>query len=310
MRRVRRILVAVKDPAAKALPALRKAAQLARSLDAALVLSQAIDAPLYLEGDFARLRSIRDIERRTRESHLARLERLAQRVRRHGVRVSVSAEWDYPAYEAVVRAADRLGADLIVAGQHAGAAAGAARQARRPLPPSAGAGGGRSGSPLREAGAARPRDPRGGRADRRSAPREAARGAWLFTRAAHRLHARHAFRGYRGRHAAPLGAGGAPKLEQLAGRAGIPAARRHLIARHASDAIEQAAAQIRSDIVVMGAVARSGLRRLLIGNTAERVLDHLPCDLLVVKPSGFRRAVSRRRRGARFVSAARVPAFY
>jgi universal stress protein E len=102
----------------------------------------------------------------------------------------------------------------------------------------------------------------------------------------------------------------AAKLEQLVGRAGIPAARRHLIARHASDAIEQAAAQIRSDIVVMGAVARSGLRRLLIGNTAERVLDHLPCDLLVVKPSGFRRAVSRRRRGARFVSAARVPAFY
>jgi len=37
-------------------------------------------------------------------------------------------------------------------------------------------------------------------------------------------------------------------------------------------------------------------------NTAERVLDHLPCDLLVVKPSGFGGAVPRSRRGARYLS--------
>ena len=43
--------------------------------------------------------------------------------------------------------------------------------------------------------------------------------------------------------------------------------------------------QIKADIVVMGAVSRSGLARAFIGSTAERVLDHLPCDLLVVKPS-------------------------
>ncbi|HEY2340029.1 MAG TPA: universal stress protein, partial [Steroidobacteraceae bacterium] len=94
----------------------------------------------------------------------------------------------------------------------------------------------------------------------------------------------------------------AAKLERLAGHAGVPAARRHLIARHPSDAIEQAAAETGSAIVVMGALARSGLRRLLIGNTAERVLDHLPCDLLVVKPSGFGGAVPRWRRGARYLS--------
>jgi hypothetical protein len=34
----------------------------------------------------------------------------------------------------------------------------------------------------------------------------------------------------------------------------------------------------------MGAVPRSGLKRLFIGNTAERVLHQLPCDLLIVKP--------------------------
>lgn len=38
------------------------------------------------------------------------------------------------------------------------------------------------------------------------------------------------------------------------------------------------------DLVVMGSVARSGISGFFIGNTAERVLDRLPCSLLVVKP--------------------------
>ncbi len=43
------------------------------------------------------------------------------------------------------------------------------------------------------------------------------------------------------------------------------------------------AEHIEADFVVMGAVSRSGLRRAFIGSTAERVLDQLPCDLLIVK---------------------------
>jgi universal stress protein E len=38
-----------------------------------------------------------------------------------------------------------------------------------------------------------------------------------------------------------------------------------------------------ADIVIMGAVARTGLKRLALGSTAERVLDHLPCDILLVR---------------------------
>jgi universal stress protein E len=93
----------------------------------------------------------------------------------------------------------------------------------------------------------------------------------------------------------------AEKLERLLAPAGIPAARRHLIARHPSDAIEEAAGETHSAVVVMGALARSGLKGLLIGNTAERVLAQLPCDLLVIKPRGFRSKVPRRRRGVRYV---------
>jgi nucleotide-binding universal stress UspA family protein len=41
------------------------------------------------------------------------------------------------------------------------------------------------------------------------------------------------------------------------------------------------------DLVVMGTVARSGLRGLLMGNTAERVLQCLRGSVLAVKPPGF-----------------------
>jgi universal stress protein E len=41
---------------------------------------------------------------------------------------------------------------------------------------------------------------------------------------------------------------------------------------------------IKAQLIVMGAIARSALDRLLLGSTAEQVLDALPCDVLIVKP--------------------------
>ena len=83
---------------------------------------------------------------------------------------------------------------------------------------------------------------------------------------------------------------------------GIPAARQHLVERYPFEAIPSVAREIRAAIVVMGAVSRSGLKRVFIGNTAERVLDGLPCDVLVVKPPRFRSQVSRTGRGVRVIS--------
>ena len=38
-----------------------------------------------------------------------------------------------------------------------------------------------------------------------------------------------------------------------------------------------------ADIVIMGAIARTGLARRIVGSTAEQVLDHLPCDIFLVR---------------------------
>jgi nucleotide-binding universal stress UspA family protein len=41
------------------------------------------------------------------------------------------------------------------------------------------------------------------------------------------------------------------------------------------------------DLIVMGTVSRAGLSGLLIGNTAEKVLQQAKCSMLTVKPEGF-----------------------
>lgn len=42
------------------------------------------------------------------------------------------------------------------------------------------------------------------------------------------------------------------------------------------------------DLVVMGTIGRSGLTGLLVGNTAEKILDRIKCSVLAIKPKDFK----------------------
>jgi nucleotide-binding universal stress UspA family protein len=42
-----------------------------------------------------------------------------------------------------------------------------------------------------------------------------------------------------------------------------------------------------ADMVVVGTSGRTGVARLLMGNTADRLLERLPCSIVAVKPDGF-----------------------
>ncbi|HVC95776.1 MAG TPA: universal stress protein [Pirellulales bacterium] len=42
------------------------------------------------------------------------------------------------------------------------------------------------------------------------------------------------------------------------------------------------------NLLVMGTAARGGLSRIMLGNTAERLLPYVHCSLLIVKPEGFK----------------------
>ncbi|NNE11899.1 MAG: universal stress protein [Ilumatobacter sp.] len=61
----------------------------------------------------------------------------------------------------------------------------------------------------------------------------------------------------------------------------------HVEEGEASSVIRQVIDRERINILVMGTVARAGLSGLVMGNTAERLVDTVGCSLVAVKPPGF-----------------------
>jgi len=74
------------------------------------------------------------------------------------------------------------------------------------------------------------------------------------------------------------------QLEGLAARHGIAAADTQLIDGIVSYALPEFAADRELDVLALGVIARSRLHERFIGSTADRVLDRVACDLLVVQP--------------------------
>ncbi len=63
--------------------------------------------------------------------------------------------------------------------------------------------------------------------------------------------------------------------------------RLHLPRGQPEQLIPTVAKQLEADLVVMGTVGRTGISGLLMGNTAEAILDQLTCSVLAIKPPGF-----------------------
>jgi universal stress protein E len=328
MRAIRRILVAIKDPTSRSLPAVGKAWQLAQATGARLELFHAISTPLLADAYVYSPRKLAQAERAIRARHLAALDRIAGSLRHDGIKATVSAEWDFPIHEAVIRRAGRIGADLIVAQQHGG---------RRiapwllhltdwellrlsPVPVLLV----KTTRPYRRPTVLAAVDPGHAFAKTAQLDREILQaGGFIADALRGKLHVVHGYMPIpplmsTSRETinvdiiAKLQSDARQKARATFARAlgstSIPAARRHLIARPAIEAIPAAARKSRSAIVIMGAVSRSGLKRVFIGNTAERVLDRLACDVLVVKPAHFVNRVGRAKRGVQFaVSAPPMP---
>ncbi|MBD7976335.1 universal stress protein [Serpens gallinarum] len=65
------------------------------------------------------------------------------------------------------------------------------------------------------------------------------------------------------------------------------AANSHLLEGYAEQTIPRFVKEQGIDLMLMGAIARGSLDNALIGNTAERILEAVHCDLLVLKPAQF-----------------------
>jgi universal stress protein E len=316
---IRRVLVAIKDTSAKKPAAVVKAAQLARGLGAQLELFHAIDTPVYVYPLSQPDRNTKQMQKRSHARSLEGLERLADAIRRPGLKVSTAAEWDYPSYEAIIRRAQRIRADLIVAERHPRRhfAPGLLHVADwellrlSPLPVLLV----KSPRPYERPAILAAVDPNHVYAKPAKLDDEILGAGKTIARALRGvLHVMHAYVPMPAdmpQGDVALGEDVTAEIERKArdrARAAfesrvrssaIPAARRHLVEDRPMLAIPETARRTRSSIVVMGAISRSGLKAAFIGNTAERVLDELTCDLFVVKPHGLANRVARARRGAR-----------
>ena len=74
------------------------------------------------------------------------------------------------------------------------------------------------------------------------------------------------------------------KLADLAKATGVAESDCHWSAEEIIRSLPALVEEKAASVVIMGAVSRSRLDRLLIGSTAEKLLDRLDCDVLVIKP--------------------------
>ena len=62
----------------------------------------------------------------------------------------------------------------------------------------------------------------------------------------------------------------------------------HVMEGFPETVVQRTCKQFDAELVVIGTVGRTGLSATFIGNTAEQVIDNIECDVLAVKPDGFK----------------------
>src|SRR5262245_12431378 len=301
------ILVAV-DPTASAHPSIERAAWLARHEPAHIELFISDYTP-----PLAQTRSAWTVDEARAiviERHRRRLEQLAEPLRAAKLDVDVDARWDYPLHDSIVRKALDAGADLVIKDTHYHSVlkrsifsntdwslirnCGATLWLVKPRPPGQRPCFVAAVDPLHQ------RD-KPAELDHRILTTARALGDSLNGQ----VHAFHAFDvasaiavstdAMSMPIALPLNeladamrAEHADAVAHLCKQHDVPPERTHVHQGVTRQLLLALTEQLRADAVVMGAVSRSGLKGLFLGNTAEDVLDRLPCDLIIVKPDGFK----------------------
>jgi universal stress protein E len=299
---IRHILIAIRDLHHPPRTELRKAAEFARTAKADVEFFHAVDIPVGTDG--AKLRTAEH-----RLQQFARLECF------RGIKVACHSNADYPPHAAIVRRALRIRADLVVVATRARGFAGRLllrntdweliRQCPCPLLLV------KSTRPYANSVVLAAVDPFHTHAKPADLDvRLLDLGntvARLFKGSLHVFHAYLPLMSFAPQsNAIAVPVTPPPEVEEahaefvanelarLAKSAGVPPNARHLHMGVVANELCAVARSTRASLVVMGAVSRSTLRRIFIGSTAESALDKLGCDVLVIKPRGFKSSVGSR----------------
>jgi universal stress protein E len=316
--RIRRIIVAIRDERHTPKGALRKAAAIARANGASIELFHAINEPEALDAlrhGYIAGRQTEQITGAIQKRSAARLAKLAAHSELKGLKVTCAATWDFPPHEAIIRRVLQTEADLVIASVQPKGTGNRLLLANTdwelirhcPCPVLIEKS---TGSWTRPAIVAAI-DPfhshdKPAALDRRIL--EA--GKYLARELRGALHTFHAYMPLTIIAPAPAGQALAvalpPEMEEVhsaqvsrvfnrvSAAAGVPPRRRHVEMGMAQDEMARIVKETGAQVVVMGAVSRSALKRLFIGSTAEHAIDRLDCDVLIVKPRGFRTRVPKR----------------
>jgi universal stress protein E len=77
------------------------------------------------------------------------------------------------------------------------------------------------------------------------------------------------------------------RFDQLLSTHHVAQEQRHLLLGRPAEALVEFVRRSAIDLLVMGAFARGWMYNVFVGSTTERILDLLPCDVLVMKPASF-----------------------
>ena len=312
MKEISKIL-AVVDPTTKDQPAVSRAGWLAKKNTAELELLVCYYNE-YLSGD--RLFDSPSLEKARDEviqGHEKHLEKMAEPLRADGIVVKTSALWDHPLYEGIVRRAVESGSDLVVKDTHHHSAVARAlltntdRNLIRtcPIPLWLVKARDFAATPVFVAAI----DPMHQHDKPAALDDEILHiSKALSTKVGGDLHA---FHSYDPRIAVATATANAyipvslpfdeieqqmhedhqKRFKEITEFHKIADGKSHLVAGLTHEELPLIAEQLKADVVVMGAVARNRWKRLFIGATAERTLEHLPCDMLIIKPDWFQTPV-------------------
>ena len=303
----KRVLVVV-DPTASFHPSIERAAWLARQTAARLELFVS-DYSAQLGDKRAHDPAATEARAAVLDRHRKRLEQLAEPLRSGGLAVEIDARWDYPLHDSIVRKAQDSAADFVLKDTHYHSVLKRSIFSNtdwnlirncagtlwlvKPRPP---------GQRPCFVAAVDPLHERDKPADLDN--RIVATAKELAGALGGEVHAFHAFDVTTAiamstdamtmpialpinELADALRAEHTEAVERLCTEHGIPPERTHVHQGGTRDGLLALTDQLRADAVVMGALSRSGLKGLFLGNTAEDVLDRLHCDLIIVKPAGF-----------------------
>jgi len=293
MARKERILAAV-NLGEDAHPAMLRALELGRALNMAVDLFTAVYKPDLIGERFFAPDRLRAERRKAVDECLDALDELLAAHARPGDDVRLCAAWDKPVYEALIREALRIDARYVIIGAHYHA--GLARflftntdwQMIRecPVPLWIARSEQKAIDRPQIVAAVDPMHAHDKPADFDT--RIMSEAMELTDRLEGTGHVMHVFNPFSSPDdPARVEATHAARLQELTDGFQVPAERVRLLSGDTGEVLPRAARELEADIVVMGAVARSRLDHAALGSTAERVIDLMPCDVLILKPKQF-----------------------